>query len=128
MGWWSNEEYQAISRKLDDMSAKLDSLNTSLSVKLNAVLTQGKQLMAKTDDVRVLITKLRTDVADQTTVIGGVGTLLGNLSKIITELKTQVAAADNIPQDIVDSVTAIDQAVIDGKDVLAKDVKDNTQA
>src|SRR5437868_6795394 len=114
--WWTDDQYQLMSRRVGALAAKLD-----------AVLEQGKQLMAKADDVRVLVTKLRTDVADQTTVIASVGTLLDNLSKIIADLKDKVAAAD-IPQDIVDSVAAIDQAVIDGKDALAKDVKDNTQA
>src|SRR5262249_3096527 len=92
---------------------------------LDAVLEHGAAIMANQDALRAQLDAIAADVADESTVIASVETLLGNLAKAISDLKDELKNTD-VPQDIVDKITALGTAVDTNKARLAKDVVDNT--
>lgn len=116
MGWFDNNaEYRAIGRRLD-----------KIETDIAALIKQGIQLMAKADDARVILTKLTGDVTRQTTEIGSMKTLLINLGALIADLNDRLKNADNIPDDILASAQAADDAVNKNTDEIIKSVTDNT--
>jgi len=89
--------------------------------------TKMDTLMAKHDEVMASLNAVSANVADEKTVIGSVETLLANLAAQIKALQDAAVNAD-IPQDIVDGIAALSQAIADNKTQLANDVAANTPA
>lgn len=83
--------------------------------------------MATQAEVKEKLDALTANVADETTQIGGMETLLDNLAALIKTLQGQVAAAD-VPQNIVDQVDALAGAVGANKQRIIDDIKKNTLA
>jgi len=83
--------------------------------------------MATQADIKAKLDALTANVADEDTVIAGLETLLGNLGKMISDLKAQLANAD-IPQGLLDQVDAIGAAVTSQKAKIVADVVANTPA
>lgn len=120
MGLFDNDrEYRAIGRRLDKLEDSIVAL-TALIIK------QGKEIMAKADDLRAILNKLTADVGSQTTEIGGMKQLLTNLGAIIADLNQRIKDADNIPADIVQLAQSADDAVNNNTGEIVKAVADNT--
>ncbi len=109
VGQFINPELEAIRTQLATLSKKADAI------------------MASQADVKAKLDALSANVADEKTVIGSVETLLSNLQQQIRDLQTKITNAD-VPQEIVDAVDALSQAVTDNKTQLANDVAANTPA
>lgn len=89
------------------------------------ILSNQETIMTTQAEVQAKLTALTADVADETTQIGGVETLLDNLAKQLKVLQDQVANAD-VPKAIVDQIDALAGAVGQNKARIIDDIKKNT--
>jgi hypothetical protein len=83
--------------------------------------------MATQAEVKAKLDALTAEVADENTVIGGLTTLVDNLSGQLNTLKANAANAD-IPQALMDEIDGLSTAVATGKSAIVKAVTDNTPA
>lgn len=83
--------------------------------------------MATQADIKAQLDALTANVADETTVIGGMETLLDNLATLIQSLKDAATNAQIDPA-IVDQITALGTAVSANKTRISADVVKNTPA
>ena len=96
---------------LDTVAAEDAQLFRLILAKVLATRLKGI-LMASVADLKTALDGLATKVASETDVENSVVTLLGGLTALIADLKTQLANA-GVPQSIIDQVTALG-ATVDG--------------
>jgi hypothetical protein len=97
------------------------------SIKRLAIANHNRvgELMATQQQVRDMIAAINAGVADETTAIGSFELVLSNLNQKITDLTTAAQNAD-VPQDIVDQLTALQVATGANKQRILDDVQKNT--
>jgi chromosome segregation ATPase len=106
----------------------------SLSIQVAHIERKVDNLMATAQDVKGNIERLKTDVADQKTVIASVRTLIDGQVAQMRALSDQIAAlqADNLDQTEIDELAASAKQAADDLEAntaeLASKVPQNTPA
>lgn len=109
-------EVRAIREVVDARLGQLDQLQHRIH-----------QIMATQVQIREKLDAVTKGVADEKTEIGGMRLAFANLAALIKALQDQVAAAGtDIPQDIVDTVDALNGAVNENKQAIHDEVAANT--
>jgi len=98
-----------------------------LACMMRGLSKQMETIMTTQAEIKTMLDAVTADVADETTQIGGIETVLTNLDVIITDLQ---AAATNAQVDpaIVSTITALQAAVSQNKSRIIADIQKNTPA
>lgn len=111
----------------DDPWAEAPPWAIELREMLGLVIDNQGTIMATQAEIKVQLDAITADVADETTQIAGIETVLDNLAAIIAKLQADATNAQVDPA-IVAQITALQAAVGGNKARIIDDIKKNTPA